>query len=165
MRYFLAAALAVTLCASPALHAADAQAPAPKPLITSAGVANAAGYTAERVSPGEIIVIFGEDLGPTDLTTLEVVNGFVTSELAGVQALFDGMPAPLVYVSAGQLSAIVPLRRSNPDQHRAHRQQQRRCVRADFVAGRRQRARRLHAGLLRPEPSRGAQSGRLGQLA
>jgi uncharacterized protein (TIGR03437 family) len=35
-------------------------------------------------------------------------KGLVNSSLAGVRILFDGVPAPLVYVSAAQCSAVVP---------------------------------------------------------
>ena len=108
MRFLFAAAVTAILSPVGLLCAADSEGPRPKPVITSAGVANAAGYTAGTVCAGEIIVVFGSDLGPAELTTLEVVNGFVASDLAGVQVSFDGVPAPLVYVSATQLSAIVP---------------------------------------------------------
>jgi len=78
------------------------------PAVTAEGVVNAASYEAGKVSPGEIIVIFGSDLGPADLTTLEVAGGRVTSALGNVTITFDGVPAPLIYVSGGQSSAIVP---------------------------------------------------------
>lgn len=76
--------------------------------ITAEGVTNAASYASGFVSPGEILVIFGESIGPDDLTTLEVSAGRVTTSLGGVSVLFDGVAAPLVYVSSGQVSAIVP---------------------------------------------------------
>lgn len=85
-----------------------AAAPQPKPLITAAGVTNAAGYTAGVVSPGEILVVFGKDIGPAQLMTLQTSGSFVTTTLGGVRMLFDGVPAPLVYVSATQVSAIAP---------------------------------------------------------
>ncbi|MCB9385115.1 MAG: IPT/TIG domain-containing protein [Bryobacterales bacterium] len=106
---FGVASLAAVLSFLSPLEAADPVAPPRQPVIfSSSGVANAAGYTAGRVSPGELIAVFGRDLGPAELTTLEVVNGFLTTELSGVRVLFDGVAAPLIYVSAGQVSAVVP---------------------------------------------------------
>jgi uncharacterized protein (TIGR03437 family) len=73
------------------------------------GVASAASYATGAVSPGEIITIFGQGLGPEDLVTLRVEDsGRVSTELAGTKVLFDGVAAPLVYVQARQLSAVVP---------------------------------------------------------
>ncbi len=69
---------------------------------------DAAGYTGGGVSPGEIVVIFGSGIGPPELVALEVLGGRLTTELAGVRVLFDGVPAPLVYVFETQVSAIVP---------------------------------------------------------
>lgn len=77
-------------------------------MVTAAGVVDAAGYTGGKVSPGEIIVIFGTGIGPPVLVPLEVLGGRVTTALGGVRVLFDGLPAPLVYVWATQVSAIVP---------------------------------------------------------
>jgi uncharacterized protein (TIGR03437 family) len=53
-------------------------------------------------------VLFGTNMGPAKLTSLEVKDGSVTKLLAGTQVLFDGNPSPLVYVRADQVSAIVP---------------------------------------------------------
>ncbi|HEU0119699.1 MAG TPA: SBBP repeat-containing protein [Bryobacteraceae bacterium] len=61
------------------------------------------------VSPGQLVTLFGSELGPAQLTTLEVgADGRVTTALAGVRVYFDGIAAPLLYVSARQLSAVVP---------------------------------------------------------
>ena len=78
------------------------------PSISAAGVLNAASYLGGGVSPGEIIAIFGSNMGPAALTGLQVSNGKLISSLAGTQVLFDGVPAPLIYTLAGQLSAVVP---------------------------------------------------------
>ena len=78
------------------------------PSTSAAGIANVASYQGGSVSPGEIVVIFGSNMGPTQLATLTVTGGKVDTLLAGTQVLFDGAAAPLVYTSAGQLAAIVP---------------------------------------------------------
>jgi uncharacterized protein (TIGR03437 family) len=71
-------------------------------------ITNAANYRTDAVAPGEIVVLFGAKLGPAKLETLQVNGGFVTKMLAGTQVLFDGVAAPLVYVSDTQVSAVVP---------------------------------------------------------
>jgi len=80
-----------------------------KPLFPSAGVASAASYQGGAVSPGEIVTIFGVAIGPEKLTGAQISSpGFVDNSLVGTRVYFDGIPAPLVYVSANQVSAIVP---------------------------------------------------------
>jgi uncharacterized protein (TIGR03437 family) len=77
--------------------------------VTPGGIVNSASYLGGGVSPGEVVTIFGAGLGPNTLATMQVgLSGSVTTTLAGVQILFDGNPAPLVYVEANQASAIVP---------------------------------------------------------
>jgi uncharacterized protein (TIGR03437 family) len=78
----------------------------PTPVVTS--VTNSASYAPGLIAPGEIVVLFGNNFGPSALTTIKVTNGKVDTTLADTQVLFDGIPAPLVYVSATQISAIVP---------------------------------------------------------
>jgi uncharacterized protein (TIGR03437 family) len=78
------------------------------PAFTAAGVVNSASGTAGPVAPGEILVIYGSNLGP-QLTTLVLdANGRVASMLGGTRVLFDGVPAPMVYASAGQVSCVTP---------------------------------------------------------
>jgi uncharacterized protein (TIGR03437 family) len=61
------------------------------------------------VSPGEIVSIFGSALGALAPASLQVSpTGAVATELEGVQVLFDGIAAPLTYVSATQINCIVP---------------------------------------------------------
>ncbi len=79
---------------------------APAPVLQS--VTSAANYNADAVSPGEIVALFGSNMGPASIVTLQVENGTVTNSLAGTQVLFDGVPAPLIYTSKGQVSAVVP---------------------------------------------------------
>lgn len=60
------------------------------------------------LAPGQIISIYGSKIGPSSPAGLEVANGRVTSQLAGVEVLFDGEAAPLAYVSENQINAVVP---------------------------------------------------------
>jgi uncharacterized protein (TIGR03437 family) len=69
-----------------------AAATAPLPPIKS--VVNAASYVGGPVSPGELVTMFGSGIGPA-------TNG-------GVEVLFNGTPAPVIYASATQVSAVVP---------------------------------------------------------
>lgn len=79
------------------------------PMLNAGGIANAASFATGPLSPGEIVTLFGSAMGPAALASL-TVNGFglVDTTLAGTRVLFDGQPAPLVYTSAGQVSAVVP---------------------------------------------------------
>ena len=83
----------------------------PAPVLKTTEVVNAAGYQGSSVAPGELVTIFaaGYDFGPASLVTDQLdSNGDFSTNLEGVQVLFDGTPAPLVYAVAGQVSAIVP---------------------------------------------------------
>ncbi len=89
--------------------------PAAVPTIDQGCVLNAASYQPSEagsdsiVSPGEIVSIFGSHLGPQEgVGAVLDANGRITTSLAGVSVTFDGIPAPLLYVQAGQVNAIVP---------------------------------------------------------
>lgn len=80
-----------------------------QPMFSAAGVVNAAGFQGGDVAPGEIITIFGSAIGPPVLTTMRLTSaGLVDNLLADTRVLFDGIPAPLVYVLRNQNSVIVP---------------------------------------------------------
>jgi uncharacterized protein (TIGR03437 family) len=81
---------------------------APTPPVLLA-VANAASYAATGLAPGENIVIGGTSIGPPQITGLQLnSNGTVATTVANTTITFDGIPAPIVYVSATQSSVMVP---------------------------------------------------------
>ena len=80
------------------------------PVIKS--VMNAASYARGGVSPGEMVVIFGTGLGPTQLGGM-VLNssGMVSTEYSAnavISVQFNGFAAPLVYTSATAIAVMVP---------------------------------------------------------
>jgi uncharacterized protein (TIGR03437 family) len=78
-----------------------------QPAVTS--IVNAASFQTGPVAPGELVTIFGSNLGPSRPAELQLTaSKLVATTLSQTQVLFDGIPAPLLYVSSGQVSAIVP---------------------------------------------------------
>lgn len=74
-----------------------------------ASVLNGASFVQNAVSPGEVLAVFGTNLGPATLETAQVVqNSDAPGPLAGTQILFDGIAAPLLYASASQVGVVVP---------------------------------------------------------
>jgi uncharacterized protein (TIGR03437 family) len=78
----------------------------PPPSIGS--INNAGSYAPGPVSPGENIVIFGTGIGPATLATNGVVNNAFGAVVGSTRVLFDGVPAPMIYASGNQTSAMVP---------------------------------------------------------
>ena len=73
------------------------------------GVANAASNLSGPVSPGEIVVLSGNGLGPAQLTECPVItSGNIGTQCAGTTVSFSGSPAPIIYTWATQVAAIVP---------------------------------------------------------
>ncbi len=77
-------------------------------LPTIMGVVDAASYASGPVSPGQLVTIFGANIGPTPPVPMSIANGYVTTSLGSVSVTIDGQNAPLIYVSANQISAQVP---------------------------------------------------------
>jgi len=79
------------------------------PVLGAANIVNAASYQGGAVAPGELLTIFGANFGPAALAPTQLdSSGRVASTLAGVQVLFDGLAAPMIYAEAGQVSAVAP---------------------------------------------------------
>lgn len=77
--------------------------------ILSGGIVNAAGFMETSLAPGEMITIFGAALGPAEGAGIALTSsGSVGNQVANVQVLFDGVPAPLTYVQMGMINAVVP---------------------------------------------------------
>jgi uncharacterized protein (TIGR03437 family) len=77
-----------------------------RPLLPAQGIVNAASYQGGAVAPGEIVTIFGANLGPS--TPAFATPGNDTTA-GGTRVLFDGVAAPMIYALAGQVSAVVPV--------------------------------------------------------
>ena len=74
-----------------------------------AAVVNAASGKSGPIAPGEIVVIYGTDLGPAQLTTLTLDSaGNVSTQLAGTVVRFNGTAAPIIYTSSTAVAAVVP---------------------------------------------------------
>ncbi len=79
----------------------------PAPAYTLIG--NAASYLSGNIAPGEIVSIFGSALGPISPVSFSLTSaGMVPTTLGGVTVTFNGISAPLTYVSAVQINCIVP---------------------------------------------------------
>ena len=80
-----------------------------QPALPAAGIANAASYVSGPVAPGEIVSLFGTAIGPANHAFLTLTNPrLVANSIAGLHVLFDGVPAPILYASAGQVNVVVP---------------------------------------------------------
>ena len=79
------------------------------PALTASGVVNGATFQPGPVAPGEIVSIFGSAIGPPTPATLAFTNPrLVANALESVRVFFDGVPAPLLYASSGQVNVVVP---------------------------------------------------------
>ncbi len=79
------------------------------PLPTISSVTNAASFSSGSIAPGEIVTIFGTDMGPTPAAGLALnSDGTVSTSIGGVQVYVNGTAAPMVYASGTQISAVVP---------------------------------------------------------
>jgi uncharacterized protein (TIGR03437 family) len=89
------------------------------PLVYLDGIVNAASFlpATQRsgdeilggVSGGELVTLFGQGLGPDSPLGVELDSGGrVSASVGGTRVLFGGIAAPLLYVSANQVNAVVP---------------------------------------------------------
>ena len=80
------------------------------PVVTA--ITSGASLQPGAVSPGEIITIFGNDIGPPTPTTgmsfTPTASGTVPTTLGNISVTFNNVAAPLIFVAPGQINAIVP---------------------------------------------------------
>ena len=67
------------------------------------------GSVTARIAPAEVIAIYGPGIGPAAAASAAPVNGFYPKAFAGVQVTINGINMPLLYVSANQINAVVPM--------------------------------------------------------
>lgn len=81
--------------------------PPSQPVI--AAVVNAANFLSGSIAPGEIVTLFGTNMGPaTPAGAALDLDGKVSTSSGGVQVLVGGVAAPMIYASSTQVSAVVP---------------------------------------------------------
>jgi len=62
-----------------------------------------------RFAAGQLVSIYGNQLGPSAGSGLQLgPGGVVTTLNGGTRVLFDGTPAPILYASAGQVNTVIP---------------------------------------------------------
>ena len=80
------------------------------PSIRAGGIVNAASFKSGPVAPGELLSILGSNLGPSQGAGPQLTAGqsHVTTALAGLRVLFNGIAAPILFASAGQTNVVAP---------------------------------------------------------
>ena len=62
------------------------------------------------IAPGELVTLTGFGIGPDIGVVYQPdAQGNVLTQLGGVQVLFDGVPAPILYAQSRQINAIAPV--------------------------------------------------------
>ena len=81
---------------------------APSPLVCTTDAADFAPLSS--VAPGQLLSLFGEDIGPTPAVQAQPQGGFIPVSLgyAGISVTFNDVPAPILYASSGQVNVQVP---------------------------------------------------------
>jgi uncharacterized protein (TIGR03437 family) len=81
------------------------------------GVSNSAATRVSGiVAPLELVSLYGIGIGPSTPFNAQIVNTgpggqqAVTNALGGIQVLFNGVAAPLLYAGPSQINAVVPLK-------------------------------------------------------
>jgi uncharacterized protein (TIGR03437 family) len=75
----------------------------------SLALENGAGFFEGPIAPGELVTLWGNHFGPdTGQAGAFDSAGLLPAALAGVRVLFDGTPAPLLYVQSQQINAQAP---------------------------------------------------------
>ena len=81
----------------------------PIPAVQLYAVVDAASNVAGAVSPGEIVTLYGVNIGPAGGAGFQInPDGTYAKTLGGTQVLFDGVPAGVTYASATQVNAVAP---------------------------------------------------------
>ncbi|HEY4085430.1 MAG TPA: hypothetical protein VGM43_05805 [Bryobacteraceae bacterium] len=77
-------------------------------------VGNSASFVGDPLAAGEIVALFGSNFtAGAPAIAMPDANGAWPVTLNNTQVTFDGVPAPLLYVAAGQINTVVPFRASN----------------------------------------------------
>jgi uncharacterized protein (TIGR03437 family) len=80
------------------------------PVVSNGGIVNAFSGGTGGFAPGEIVSIFGENLGPVDgiATAYDTTTNRLPNSAANVAVTWNGIGAPLYFVRHDQVNAQVP---------------------------------------------------------
>ncbi len=67
------------------------------------------GNVTARLSPAEVVAIYGPGIGPSTAVSATPTNGIYPTTLGGVQVSVNGANIPLLYVSANQINVVFPM--------------------------------------------------------
>jgi uncharacterized protein (TIGR03437 family) len=82
--------------------------PSQAPSFPAAGVVNAASGAGLAIAPGELVSIYGTNLGPDSAWVNAPVNNVYPTVAGSTRVLFDLSPAPLLFATSGQINAWIP---------------------------------------------------------
>ena len=71
-------------------------------------VVNSASYLAGAASPGELVTIFGANLGPPTGAQGDLDGDFVADSIEDTQVMIGGAASPILYASSTQINTVVP---------------------------------------------------------
>jgi uncharacterized protein (TIGR03437 family) len=81
----------------------------PAPAAAANAVVQGASQQAGPISPGEILTLYGTNLGPSTPQTAVSTAAKFPSSLAGVQVLFGRLPGTPLMVYQGQINVVAPI--------------------------------------------------------
>src|SRR5262249_26434273 len=81
---------------------------APPAITATGGVVNGASFSGTGIAPGEILAVTGTSLTPVQGGATITAGGTVSTLGGGTQVLFDGVPAPLLYLTPTQVGVVAP---------------------------------------------------------
>ena len=85
------------------------QAPPAVIQVQDVTVVNALSLSGGGVAPGEILSVFGTDIGPAEGVAGALdAGGLLAREVGGLSVTFDGVPAPIFYAQSGQINLLAP---------------------------------------------------------
>jgi len=76
--------------------------------LTTSGATLTGGQDAAKIAPGTIVSLFGENLSDNTIGVDLTLGRDLPKELGGVQVYFDGIRAPLTFVSPTEVRAQMP---------------------------------------------------------